>query len=955
VVVEEMEEVRVQDQVMNTGNLDDGPSRPKFRGRAGMRAAVAAVRLKTIQSASASSLPGDGRFDHLLQPGRAAELFAQLPAIFEGDKPVDCGRTHGRTAGLSGARQHYGEEVFSPRAVVEALRSAESFWDPSPSGNVQNVAMRCEEQLIIVGDTHGQLEDILWLFFKHGPPSASNRYLFNGDIVDRGGHALEILLLLFCFMRDVPHSVHINRGNHEDPKCCIHFGFCAELESKFQGHSGAIWNILNGQVFPLMPICALVSDEVGKRRFLVVHGGVPVDILDDRPTVMLEDDLARLDRKKQTLQGVAVQEEDAEVRLLFHLLWADPVETAEEKYRGKSMRGNRFCAEDTAEFCMRNDLSFVVRSHEVPRSLRGVEACQNGRCYTVFSASNYTGSTGNFGGVVVVREELASLEVSEHWAPSWPILATIFRDYLSAASEVRSIVTSCWEDQFDDEEPAESEAKGDFHAQVMQELSANGFKQVGADTNVEALEVEQAEMDEHFTKGVAVVPRGRRGRWWAEIAREMVALLGGSVCRHPEHLCGRQHRHSEGAQFLPGQRLAALAQADAKANALSQIRQFVAERIVESKEHLFDSFRAADPGCTGTLTRASWIQKLSEALGSECAEAVPPDLVGELAGGWGLLPGAMVEYVGFLHRFQIRGGDEKGCGSQPIDYLKQLSKVRGALLDVAAQDVMKMLDPDRDATVSKAEFAALLPRFGADVPPFQAAALYETIVAQVGEHPLTVDSAVLCLALVCQEPLPAGEWSDFAEELGKQLQSAGQSLPGIFHSWDVDSSGFLSVAEVLAALERLPCAQAVTHEQAAVFAQYFDSVGVEDGQVSIFEFVRALAPRTLALDLQRSMNKELLKLVWICRPALRTVMLCHDPLSTGWVDVESFRACLEQVNRQLERLGHPVLSETQARAVCEIASGGGSEVCYRRFLESLHIVDIDSEGAPSASAAAGGA
>ena len=42
-----------------------------------------------------------------------------------------------------------------------------------------------DSQLIIVGDTHGQLGDVLWIFFKYGWPSKQNRYLFNGDIVDR--------------------------------------------------------------------------------------------------------------------------------------------------------------------------------------------------------------------------------------------------------------------------------------------------------------------------------------------------------------------------------------------------------------------------------------------------------------------------------------------------------------------------------------------------------------------------------------------------------------------------------------------------------------------------------------------------------------------------------------------------------------------------------------------------
>lgn len=52
------------------------------------------------------------------------------------------------------------------------------------------------ENLVIVGDLHGQLADLLWIFFKVGVPSPSNRFLFNGDICDRGENATEIWALL---------------------------------------------------------------------------------------------------------------------------------------------------------------------------------------------------------------------------------------------------------------------------------------------------------------------------------------------------------------------------------------------------------------------------------------------------------------------------------------------------------------------------------------------------------------------------------------------------------------------------------------------------------------------------------------------------------------------------------------------------------------------------------------
>ena len=42
------------------------------------------------------------------------------------------------------------------------------------------------QRIVIVGDLHGQLPDLLLIFRTHGWPSDENLYCFNGDFVDRG-------------------------------------------------------------------------------------------------------------------------------------------------------------------------------------------------------------------------------------------------------------------------------------------------------------------------------------------------------------------------------------------------------------------------------------------------------------------------------------------------------------------------------------------------------------------------------------------------------------------------------------------------------------------------------------------------------------------------------------------------------------------------------------------------
>jgi protein phosphatase len=78
-------------------------------------------------------------------------------------------------------------------------------------------------RMTVCGDTHGQLNDLFSIFTLNGVPTPTNRYLMNGDFVDRGEAACEILLTLFGFALLHPGefgtgrgaAVLLNRGNHE--------------------------------------------------------------------------------------------------------------------------------------------------------------------------------------------------------------------------------------------------------------------------------------------------------------------------------------------------------------------------------------------------------------------------------------------------------------------------------------------------------------------------------------------------------------------------------------------------------------------------------------------------------------------------------------------------------------------------------------------------------------------
>ena len=87
-------------------------------------------------------------------------------------------------------------ERLHQKFMLEMLLSIKLQWTcqkPGFKGQVSQTLIDLPDppegsRMVIVGDTHGQLQDVLWIFEEYGFPSASNIYLFNGD-VRRAAHA----------------------------------------------------------------------------------------------------------------------------------------------------------------------------------------------------------------------------------------------------------------------------------------------------------------------------------------------------------------------------------------------------------------------------------------------------------------------------------------------------------------------------------------------------------------------------------------------------------------------------------------------------------------------------------------------------------------------------------------------------------------------------------------------
>ncbi|XP_039635726.1 serine/threonine-protein phosphatase with EF-hands 2-like isoform X2 [Perca fluviatilis] len=150
--------------------------------------------------------------------------------------------------------------------------------------NISQISAYHNKQITICGDLHGQLEDLLLIFYKNGLPSSEKPYVFNGDFVDRGKNSLEILLILFGFLLVYPNDVHLNRGNHEDHIVNLRYGFTKEVLGKYRVHGKKILKLLQ-KIFSWLPLATVIDNKV-----LIVHGGIS-----DKTDL---DAIARVDRHK---------------------------------------------------------------------------------------------------------------------------------------------------------------------------------------------------------------------------------------------------------------------------------------------------------------------------------------------------------------------------------------------------------------------------------------------------------------------------------------------------------------------------------------------------------------------------------------------------------------------------------------------------------------------------------
>jgi len=241
----------------------------------------------------------------------------------------------------------------------------------------QAMLLELEAPIKIIGDIHGQFNDLLRIFEYGGFPPCAN-YLFLGDYVDRGKQSIESICLLFAYKIQYPENFFLLRGNHESAGINRIYGFYDECKRRF---SIKLWKVFS-DTFNCLPITALVDEKI-----LCMHGG-------------LSPELSSL----QQIADIQRPCDVPDVGIMCDLLWSDPdgeISGWASNDRGVSYV---FGIDVVNKFLEQHDLDLIVRAHQVVED--GYEFFAGRKLVTLFSAPNYCGEFDNCGGMLSIDENL---------------------------------------------------------------------------------------------------------------------------------------------------------------------------------------------------------------------------------------------------------------------------------------------------------------------------------------------------------------------------------------------------------------------------------------------------------------------------------------------------------------------------------------------------------------------
>ena len=305
--------------------------------------------------------------------------------IHSGYKELFNGREDASDVGVEQSiPQFVSDDLFSLCHLVrEKLRS-------SP------MLMRVNGSFIVVGDIHGNFQDLIRIFRSFGMPPTT-RYIFLGDYVDRGDYSVEVIVLLFVLYIKFPDDVILLRGNHEFSEICGAYGFKVSIEEQFG--NVAMFHVFV-DAFGYLPLAAILNKTV-----FLVHGGISQHLM-----------------HVEQIEAIEKPLNDDDDPMIKDLLWSDPSTTSamfDESTRGEL---NTYGKTALKQFLERNKLKMMIRGHQFMEN--GAESLWSRTLCTVFSSSSYKYQDSNQAAVLKVSDKVFSCH-------RFPPIARLPRDQCS--------------------------------------------------------------------------------------------------------------------------------------------------------------------------------------------------------------------------------------------------------------------------------------------------------------------------------------------------------------------------------------------------------------------------------------------------------------------------------------------------------------------------------------------
>ncbi|OHS94669.1 Ser/Thr protein phosphatase [Tritrichomonas foetus] len=243
--------------------------------------------------------------------------------------------------------------------------------------SIDPVVLELTSPIVTVGDLHGHYLDLIRIIQACGHPS-NTKYIFLGDIVDRGEFSFETILLIFLMKACYPLNIFLIRGNHEFDGLCSKYGFFNEIHLEYCDKR--IYYAFTN-VFAQIPIAAIIDHVT-----ICVHGGIGPELSD-------------INKLKNVNRPI----ENFNQNLTGPLFWSDPSPTVTDFKPSPRGTGYLFGHNALLDFLEASQAVRIVRGHECIKE--GYSTLFEERVVTIFSASNYCGTLNNESAILLMSPD----------------------------------------------------------------------------------------------------------------------------------------------------------------------------------------------------------------------------------------------------------------------------------------------------------------------------------------------------------------------------------------------------------------------------------------------------------------------------------------------------------------------------------------------------------------------